>query len=128
MPEISEKAQRLLESKALAALSTVGPNNAPHVTPMWFQWEDGVLKFSHTTYRQKYANIQQNPQVSVLIVDPADPYNYIEVRGSVDVIEPDPTGAYLNHLALKYRGEEYGTIQDAKDRVILHLKPRKIIG
>ena len=57
---------------------------------MWFDWDGELLRFTHTTKRQKYRNIAAHPKVAMSIVDPDNPYRYLEVRGDVEQIVPDP--------------------------------------
>ncbi len=48
---------------------------------MWHEFDGEHLRFTHTTKRGKYRNLQQNPAMSYLVFDPADPMIYVEVRG-----------------------------------------------
>ena len=40
--------------------------------------------------------------MSISIVDPDQPYRYLEVRGKVVRIEPDPEGKFFLELATRY--------------------------
>jgi PPOX class probable F420-dependent enzyme len=119
------KVQKILQSKAFAYLATIGPKGEPQSSPMWFLWDGEYIKFTHTTARAKYRNIQRDPRVAISITDPDDPYIYAEFRGAVDHIEEDPTGAFYNTLAehygvsFRYRGDP---------RVILYIKIEHIVG
>jgi PPOX class probable F420-dependent enzyme len=85
------KVQKILLSKAFAHLATIGPDGAPQSSPMWFLWDGEHIKFTHTTNRKKYQNIQRDPRIAVSITDVDDPYTYAEFRGIVERIEEDPT-------------------------------------
>ena len=119
------KIQKILRSREFAHLATIGPDGAPQSTPMWFLWDGEYIKFTHTTTRQKYRNIQRDPRVAVSIIDADDPYTAAEFRGRVERIEPDPTGAFYDILAQhyevpwRYRGDP---------RVILYMKIERITG
>lgn len=109
----------LLERPVVANLATVRPNGAPQVNPMWFVWDGEVLKFTHTDERQKFKNLETEPRVAVAIQDPDNPYRYLEVRGVVSDITPDPEGAFYRELAVRY-GRDRGTPpRDAAHRVII---------
>ena len=119
------KVQKILQSKAFAHLATTGANGEPQSSPMWFLWDGEYIKFTHTTTRQKYQNIQRDPRVSISILDEEMPYTYAEFRGVVERIEEDPDGAFFNELA-----EHYGTPwrNPGDPRVILYVKIQHIAG
>ncbi len=94
----------LLASTALASVATIGPNGEPQVNPVWFDWDGSHLRFGVTMQRQKYRNLRKNPRISISIVDPANPYRYLEIRGEVVRFEPDADSTFVNSLAKKYMG------------------------
>ncbi|MBH0779582.1 pyridoxamine 5'-phosphate oxidase family protein [Nocardia bovistercoris] len=65
--------------------------------------------------------------MSVSIVDPDNPYRYIEVRGVVERIDPDPTGAFFVTLNERYDGP-FGPKDptDAPDRVVFVVRPTAV--
>src|ERR1700757_2561892 len=85
----------LLERPLYGHLATTRPDGSVQVSPMWFDWDGELLRFAHTTKRQKYHNVQTHPQVAMSISDPDNPYRYLEVRGEVARIEPDRAGELL---------------------------------
>lgn len=114
----------LLESTALAHVATVGPDGAPQVNPVWFDWDGAHVLFSQTTTRQKYRNVQREPRVALSIVDPANPYRYLEIRGRVAEIRPDPDYTFINQMAKKYLGQDrYPWLQPGEERVVIAIVP-----
>jgi PPOX class probable F420-dependent enzyme len=101
---IPPELERLLASNAVAFVSTIGPRGEPQTTPLWFLWEDGVLRFSLVEGRQKLRNLRRDPRISVVVVDPADPTWYVEVRGHVDGLTHDPDLVLERKVAEKYTG------------------------
>ncbi|HEU5434601.1 MAG TPA: PPOX class F420-dependent oxidoreductase, partial [Thermomicrobiales bacterium] len=96
----------LLERPTFAHVATVGPNGEPQNNPVWFDWDGERIFFSQTTGRQKVRNIQSEPRVALSIIDPDNPYRYLEIRGVVERIEPDPDKAFIDKMAKKYLGAE----------------------
>lgn len=114
----------LLESAALAHVATVGPKGEPQVNPVWFGWDGEHLRFSQTTGRQKYRNLQAEPRIALSIVDPSNPFRYLEVRGRVVAVEPDPDLAFINSMAKKYIGlDTYPNHKPGDERVVIVVEP-----
>ena len=122
---IPESHADLLESTAVAHIATLGPDGAPQNSPVWFGWDGTYLRFTQVTRLQrKVQNLRREPRVAVSIVDPANPYRYLEIRGTVERIDPDPDGAYIDAMASKYLGEErypWGTPGD--EYVVVVIRP-----
>jgi PPOX class probable F420-dependent enzyme len=116
----------LLERPLFAHLATVHPDGAPQSSVMWFAWDGEQLRFTHTSQRQKYRNVQHDPRVAVSIADPDNQYRFLEVRGRVDSIVADPGGAFYRQLQRRY-GVDY-EIADADVRVILTVTPTAFVG
>jgi len=115
----------LLEKPVLAHVATTGPDGEPQNNPIWFGTDDeGNIVFSQTTNRQKYRNVQREPRVSLSIVDAENPYRYLEVRGTVIRIDPDPDKAFINAMAKKYIGQDvYPWSQPGDERVVIVVRP-----
>ena len=123
--EIPASHKDLLESTALAHVATIGPNGEPQNNPVWFGWDGQHLLFSQTTTRQKYRNLRRDNRVALSIVDPTNDYRYLEVRGSVARIDPDPDNAFINAMAKKYIGQDtYPYHQPGDERVVIVVEPR----
>lgn len=128
--EIPDSHIDLLGKVGFAHLSSLGPDGEPQSHPVWYDAVDGQLLVSTGTDRQKYRNIQRDPRVSVSILDPGDPYRYLEVRGRVVEIEPDPDRAFLDRLARKYLDRDTYPYAERRnvERVILHIRPDHVVA
>lgn len=91
----------LLESNQIVVLSTIGPAGEPQTTALWFLYEDGQLKMSINETRQKLKNLRQDPRASALLIDPANPYKTLELRGHVNV-EDDSNYEFADRVGQKY--------------------------
>lgn len=126
MAGIPENLKDLLETKALAHVATVTPEGHPRTSPMWFEWDGDHVLLSHTKARAKYRDVQTNPRIALSIVDPDDPYRYVEIRGRVE-IEDDPEKTLIHRLAKKYRGvDRYEWDGPGDDRVIFRVTPERV--
>jgi PPOX class probable F420-dependent enzyme len=119
-----EQYHDLLESNALAHVATIGPKGEPQVNPVWFSWDGSRLRFSQTTSRQKYRNLSREPRIALSIVDPGNPYRYLEIRGTVVAVEPDPDLAFINSMAKKYLGQDtYPWNRPQDERIVIVVAP-----
>ncbi|BBX01021.1 PPOX class F420-dependent enzyme [Mycolicibacterium moriokaense] len=123
MAAVPEGYESLLERPLYGHLATVRPDGTPQVNAMWFTWDGERLRFTHTTKRQKYRNIKANPAVAMSVIDPDNPYRYLEVRGVVEEIVPDPEGKFYLELNDRYDGPLTKPPADKADRVILVVRP-----
>ena len=111
----------LFKKKAFAHLATVMPDGKPQVTPIWVDYDGHNVVFNTAEGRQKDKNLQRDARVAMSILDPDNPYRYLEVRGVVDSITPDPEGAFYRELALRYGRDRGSAPSDAPHRVILQV-------
>ncbi|QGH70396.1 PPOX class F420-dependent oxidoreductase [Pseudactinotalea sp. HY158] len=109
----------LVTAAHVGCLGTVRPDGGVQVNPMWFRLNEGAIEFTHTTTRAKFRNLQENPAMSLCVTDPADPDRFIELRGRLIRIEPDPTGRFYQVLAARYGQPDAPAPPDAENRVIL---------
>ena len=112
----------LLERPLYCHLATVSPGGRPQSNPMWFVWDGTHLRFTHTDTRRKYQQLQANPHLAISVIDPDNFARYIEVRATVEAIEPDPTGAQYAALSTRY-GRDGKAPADAATRVVSIARP-----
>ena len=123
---IPEDLRPLLDRPLFASLGTIRPDNTVQVNPMWFEYDGEHLRFTHTTYRGKFRNLQTNPSMSLLVIDDEDPQVYLELRGQlVDVIN-DPTGDFYVRLGRRYGNPDQQPPPDKADRVILVMSIERV--
>src|SRR6202030_3716238 len=97
--EIPEKYADLFQKRALASLSTLIPDGRPQVTPVWCDFDGHHVMFNSARGRQKDRNVRRDPRVALAIVDPDNPYRYMEIRGTVVEITEDGADDNINKLA-----------------------------
>ena len=128
MPQSTPPAshQDLLDRPLFAHLATVRPDGAPQSGLMWFAWDGERARFSHTRTRQKIRNLAHEPRVSFHLVDPANAYRTLEVRGRVESIEADPDAAFYRSLQQRY--DFVTPVFDADDRVVITVAPTSFVA
>ena len=126
-PEIPESHKDLLNAQ-VGVLGTIGASGRPQLSAVWFLAEDETVKISLNTSRQKVKNLLANPKVSFMIIDPANPYKYVELRGDAE-ITPDADYAFADKLGAKYGGADLRERDNPGDaRVVVAIKPARIVS
>ena len=121
---IPEKYRDLFQKRAFASLGTLMPDGRPQVTPVWCDLDGEHVIFNSAKGRQKDKNVRRDPRVSLAIIDPENPYRYLEIRGKVVEITEDGASANIDKLAKKYLGvDKYPYGQPGEVRVIYKVKP-----
>lgn len=114
----------LTEKKAFANIATLQPDGSPQVTPVWFDYTNGVVRVNTAKGRIKARNLSVGSRVALSILDPDNPYRYIQIRGSVSKETTDGAVAHIDSLAKKYLGKDVYPWHNAKDtRVIYEITP-----
>jgi PPOX class probable F420-dependent enzyme len=125
MSIIPEGYEDLLQRPLYGHLATTRPDNSPQVNPMWFAWDGELIRFTNTSKRQKCKNIQAEPKFAMSVTDPDNPYRYLEVRGELVEILPDPGAKFFLELCARYSAPYTEPPADAADRVIIVVRPTK---
>ena len=124
MKNIPESFQDLFldEAKAFLFLATTMEDGSPQVTPVWFDTDGEYLLINSAKGRVKDRNMRARPRIAVAIMDPQDPYRYIQLRG--EVIEITEAGAreHINSLSKKYTGNDEFSVQPGETRLIYKIK------
>lgn len=123
---IPEKFSDLMEKKVFAGLATIMPDGTPQVTPVWIDYDGENLLVNTAVGRQKDKNLQRDPKVSVMLMDPENPYRYLEIRGRVVERTLDGADDHINKMAKKYLGQDVYPFRQADEvRVLYKVKPVK---
>jgi PPOX class probable F420-dependent enzyme len=116
----------LLERPIFAALGTIRPDDTVQVNPMWFLFDGEHIRFTHTTKRAKFRNLQRNPSMSMMVFDPDDPQLYLELRGRLVEVVPDPQGDLYVRLGRRYGNPGQQPPPDSADRVELVMSIERV--
>lgn len=126
--ELHPEQEAVLATTFFAILSTVRHNDGRvSSNPVTFLWEGGEIGVSTLKSRMKYKNLVANPQATVCVVSPEDPMRYIEIRGTVRLVD-DPDGSYLLKNFLTLTGAEPPENLDlpGEERVTIYLPPEQV--
>jgi PPOX class probable F420-dependent enzyme len=124
MTTIPASHRDLLDAQ-VATLGTLGADGRPQLSEVWFLAEDDTVRLSFNTTRYKVKNMQRQPGCSLLILDLANPYRYLEIRGDAE-IEPDPDYSFADKLGAKYESDLRERDNPGESRVVVTLRPHRV--
>lgn len=125
MSLIPDSHRDLLEQNQIVILGTNGPKGEPQVTALWFLFEGDHLRMSINEARQKLRNLRRDPRASALLIDPANPYRTLELRGTVS-IKPDPDYEFADRVGAKYGADLREMDGQGESRVMVTLNVEKV--
>ncbi|GAA2644388.1 PPOX class F420-dependent oxidoreductase [Paractinoplanes durhamensis] len=107
-------------------LSTVNGDGSVQSTVVWVKRDGDDLLFSTIRGRVKTRNMERDPRVSLCAYDPANPYVYFTVEGTVGLDEAGGD-ALIDELSRKYDGKAWTPTPDAV-RVVCRVTPSRVIS
>jgi PPOX class probable F420-dependent enzyme len=121
---IPESHLDLFRKKAFANLATLMANGSPQVTPVWVDYDGQHVLINTAEGRQKDKNMQRDGRLALSIIDPENPYRYLEVRGHVAQRTREGADQHIDAMARKYLGQEkYPYRQPGEVRVLYKVTP-----
>jgi len=128
MALIPEKYLDLLGTKkAFANLATTMPDGSPQVTPVWFDYVGNRIRVNTARGRVKARNMKEGSKVALAIMDPENPYRYIQIRGRVVRETEQGADPHIDSVAKKYMGLDKYPFRTPNDvRVIYEIEPQSV--
>jgi len=110
LAELDPIYRHLLDQPITQTLGITGPDGRPSLTPMWFDYEDDNILVNTASHRPKCEWIRKNPRMTSLLVNPENPYHWVQIKHTVakELREWEPGGEYvtqqLDRIWTKYTG------------------------
>jgi PPOX class probable F420-dependent enzyme len=124
---LKEKERKFLENPFVGIVTEHRPDGSLHTTPVWVD-ADGRAEVSFNTARgrRKERDLARDPRLSLLVVDPEDPYRWVSVSGKARFIE-EGADEQIDELAQKYLGvERYQNRAPGEQRVTVAIDPERV--
>ncbi|PZS25102.1 MAG: pyridoxamine 5-phosphate oxidase [Pseudonocardiales bacterium] len=80
-----------LAAQRTCRVATIG-GDGPHATPLWFGWDGSCLWLYSITRSQRWADVRNDPRVSV-VIDAGDDYfdlHGVEITGTAEMVGEVP--------------------------------------
>jgi PPOX class probable F420-dependent enzyme len=114
----------LTEKKAFASLATLMPDGSPQVTPVWFDYANSRIRVNTAKGRVKARNMKEGSKIALSILDPDNPYRYLQIRGTVANVTEAGANKHIDSLAKKYLDKDVYPWHGPNDvRVIYEIEP-----
>ena len=118
--------KRLLDAPNVAVISTVNSDGSILSAVVWQSVEDGHVAVNSAVGRQWPTNLDRDPHVTLLVVDPENPYSYVQVRGRAQG-STEGADEHIDALAKKYLGQdEYPFRQPGEERIKFVIRPEHV--
>lgn len=117
----------LQQKKAFAELATVMADGSPQVTPVWFDYTGGMIRVNSAKGRTKTRNMKEGAPVALSIMDPDNPYRYLQIRGKVTRVTEEGAAAHIDFLAKKdIDKDKYPWSRPGEVRVTFEITPNAV--
>ena len=116
------------DKRAFAHLALVLKDGTPHVSPIWFDYQDGLIVINTARGRVKDKALQRHPYVALSISEAADPNRYLLIRGPVVAETEEGAWDQIDDLNLKYNGNRNFRRLAGQVRVTYKIKPEHVFG
>jgi|SRR5579859_5600014 len=118
----------LRETRAFAQLALVLKDGTPHVSPIWFDYRDGLIVINTARGRVKDKALHRGRYAALAISVPSDANRYLLMRGPV--VEETEEGAWevIDSLHTKYEGSGTFLRRPGQVRVTYRIKPEHVFG
>jgi PPOX class probable F420-dependent enzyme len=127
MATLTEQQREFLTNPFVGTVTTLRADGSPHSTIVWVDGEeDGEISFNTAFGRLKPHNLERDPRVALLVLDPNDAYRWVALDGFAE-LTTDGADAQIDRLAKKYLGkDEYPFRKPDEQRVTVRITPRRI--
>ncbi|HZP24048.1 MAG TPA: PPOX class F420-dependent oxidoreductase [Terriglobales bacterium] len=125
--KIPENFLDLFQKKAFGSLSTLMPDGSPQTNPVWVDFQDGEVWVNTAVGRLKDKNMKRDPRVSVALIDPDNPYRFLEIRGKIREATQNGAAQHIDKMAKKYLDKDkYPFAQPGEQRIVYKIVPEHI--
>lgn len=121
--QLSEEELALLREPQIAAVTTLNADGSPQTTPVWIDTDGEAVLFNTAEGRVKHRNLSRDPRVSILVVDKANDYRWLSIRGRAEFVR-EGADDHIDRLAKKYLGvDSYPMRTEDEVRVTVRVVP-----
>jgi PPOX class probable F420-dependent enzyme len=126
MKRLADSERAFLESPFVGVVTDLRPDGSPHSTIVWVDVDAQGVSFNTAWPRAKPRYLSADPRVSLTVVDTADPYRWISISGTAQLVE-EGANDQIDRLAKKYVDRDtYPWHKPEERRVTVRIAPTRI--
>jgi PPOX class probable F420-dependent enzyme len=126
MKRLADSERAFLESPFVGVVTDLRPDGSPHSTIVWVDVDDQGVSFNTAWPRAKPRYLSADPRLSLTVVDTADPYRWISISGTAQLVE-EGANDQIDRLAKKYVARDtYPWHKPEERRVTVRIAPTRI--
>ena len=133
MSKMSQTAiDKYLSTPNIAHLVTLKEDGSPHVSPIWYKYQNGQLYIICNQLSVKAKNIENDSRVATSVATATEPYKYVLIEGTANC-QPEDVEKTTLEISIHYQGGERGTqfankILSSGRITVIRIIPHKIIS
>jgi PPOX class probable F420-dependent enzyme len=123
---LNDKVRKLIDDPNFGIVATINSDGSPQTSVLWITRDGDDLLFGTLRGRRKERNIARDPRVSVTVLNRANGYEYVEIRGTATMTE-DGARKLMNDLSQKYDGTDFPAEPMEGVRVVVRVTPTHVV-
>jgi len=118
---LTKEQRAFLENPFVGVVTTLQRDGSPQSTVVWVDVDDEGVSINTAYGRVKPRNLARDPRISLVVVDPGDPYRWIKVSGTGRLVD-EGADDQIDRLSKKYTGRDvFASRQPGEQRVTVRI-------
>jgi PPOX class probable F420-dependent enzyme len=118
----------MFKEPIVGAFTSTNADGSQHATAVWIDIDGDDILVNTVSKRRKARNARRDPNVGIVVIDPANPYRVVSLAGTVTAIDEAGAVEHIDALTERYTGldKHPPTPPDEGVRVKLRIRPDRI--
>ena len=117
-----------LENPFVGVVTTLSRDGSPQSTVVWVDVDDEGVSINTAYGRVKPRNLARDPRISLVVVDPGDPYRWVKLSGTGELVD-EGADEQIDRLSEKYTGRPvYASRRPGERRVTVRITPERVLS
>ena len=128
MTTLSDAEREFLENPFVGVVTTLQRDGSPQSTVVWIDVDDDGVSINTAYGRVKPRNLEHDPRLSLVVVDPNDAYRWFKVVGAGRLVD-EGADEQIDRLSKKYTGRDvYANRQPREQRATVRIDPVRTLS